>query len=81
MVPSITLLMLDLFPAIRGLASSLQGFIQFTLSGVVAGTVAPFAAHSVLLLAMTMALFTLGGFLLWLVYQHRARAHLKDMHR
>jgi len=81
MVPSITLLMLDLFPAIRGLASSLQGFIQFTLSGVVAGTVAPFAAHSVRLLAVTMALFTLGGFVLWLIYQHRAQAHLKDMHR
>ena len=30
-MPSLTLLMLDLFPGIRGMASSLQSFIQFML--------------------------------------------------
>ena len=78
--PSITLLMLDLFPAVRGMASSLQGFVQFALAGVVAGTVAPFLAHSVGALALGMTGFTLAGFALWLVYQRRAQIHLKGWH-
>jgi MFS transporter, DHA1 family, multidrug resistance protein len=78
--PSITLLMLDLFPAVRGMASSLQGFVQFALSGVVAATVAPFLAHSVRALALGMTGFTLAGFTLWLVYQRRAQTHLEGWH-
>jgi DHA1 family bicyclomycin/chloramphenicol resistance-like MFS transporter len=77
-MPSITLLMLDLFPAIRGMASSLQGFVQFTLSGFVAGTIAPFLAHSVRALALGMTAFTLASFTLWLTYQYRARLPLRD---
>jgi len=76
-MPSITLILLDLFPAIRGLASSLQGFVQFALSGLTAGTLAPFVAHSLTTLALGMAGFMLAGFALWLVYQNRARAQLK----
>jgi DHA1 family bicyclomycin/chloramphenicol resistance-like MFS transporter len=78
--PSITLLMLDLFPSIRGMASSLQGFVQFALSGVVAGTVAPFLSHSVRALALGMTAFTVAGLALWLVYQRRAQTHLKGWH-
>jgi DHA1 family bicyclomycin/chloramphenicol resistance-like MFS transporter len=76
-MPSVTLILLDLFPAFRGMASSVQGFLQFTLSAVVAGTVAPFVGRSLATLALGMAGFTLAGFALWLVYQHRARAQLK----
>lgn len=76
-MPSVTLFLLDLFPAFRGMASSVQGFLQFTLSAVVAGTVAPFVARSLTMLALGMAGFTLAGFALWLVYQHRARAQLQ----
>ena len=78
--PSITLLMLDLFPSIRGMASSLQGFVQFALSGVVAGTVAPFLSHSVRALALGMTAFTVAGLALWLVYQRRAQTHFKGWH-
>jgi DHA1 family bicyclomycin/chloramphenicol resistance-like MFS transporter len=77
-MPSITLLMLDLFPAIRGMASSLQGFVQFTMSGFVAGSVAPLLAHSVRALALGMLVLTLAGFALWLAYQRRARIPLDD---
>ncbi len=77
-MPSVTLILLDLFPAFRGMASSVQGFLQFTLSAIVAGTVAPFVARSLATLALGMAAFTLAGFALWLVYQNRARAQLKD---
>ncbi len=77
-MPSTTLLLLDLFPAMRGLASSLQGFVQFTLSGFTAGTVAPFLAHSLSALAWGMAVFSVASLGCWLVYQRRARTLLRD---
>jgi DHA1 family bicyclomycin/chloramphenicol resistance-like MFS transporter len=77
-MPSITLLVLDLFPATRGMAASLQGFVQFALGGVVAGTLAPALAHGLTLLAWGMAAFTVGSFALWLVYQRLARHSLGD---
>src|SRR6185295_13688836 len=40
-LPSIVLLALDLFPANRGLAASLQGFLQSACGAVTAGLVAP----------------------------------------
>jgi len=79
-MPSTTLILLDLFPAFRGMASSVQGFVQFTLSALVAGTVAPFASHSLSTLALAMAAFASAGLILWLVYQRRARAQLKGWH-
>ncbi len=51
-MPSATLLLLDLFPTMRGLASSLQGFLQFVLAAVNAGTIAPMLAGSLLTLAL-----------------------------
>jgi DHA1 family bicyclomycin/chloramphenicol resistance-like MFS transporter len=79
-MPSITLILLDIFPAFRGMASSVQGFVQFTMSAVVAGSVAPLVARSLPMLALGMTGFTLAGFSLWLVYQYRARALLKEWH-
>ena len=76
-MPSVTLLLLDLFPTMRGMTSSLQGFIQFALGGVVAGTIAPLLARSLMALAAGMAGFTIASFLLWLTYQRRARSTLK----
>ena len=76
-MPSVTLLMLDLFPGMRGMASSLQGFLQFGISGVTAATVAPLLSRSLSALALGMTAFTVASFLLWLVYQRRARPQLK----
>jgi DHA1 family bicyclomycin/chloramphenicol resistance-like MFS transporter len=69
--PSVTLLMLDLFPTMRGLASSLQGFFHFALAAVNAGSIAPLLAHSLKALALGMAGFTLASLFLWLVYRRR----------
>jgi DHA1 family bicyclomycin/chloramphenicol resistance-like MFS transporter len=77
-MPSVTIILLDLFPTIRGMASSLQGFVQFSASAVTAGTVAPFVAVSVKTLALGMAAFTTLAFAVWLIYQYRARAHLRS---
>jgi MFS transporter, DHA1 family, multidrug resistance protein len=68
MTPSVTLLMLDLYPAMRGLTSSLQGFMQFAFSGVVAGSLAPLLASSPRALAGGMAAFTLLSYAVWCVY-------------
>ena len=71
--PSLTLLLLDLFPTMRGLASSLQGFVQFIFSGLVAGTIAPILAPSLVALAAGMVAFAAASFGVWNVYRRRAR--------
>lgn len=72
--PTATLLFMDLFPKMRGLASSLQGCFHFGLAAVVAGTISPLLAQSLKGLALGMAAFTIAGFVVWLVYQRHARA-------
>lgn len=51
MVPVVTLLVLDLHPERRGMASSLQMFIGSTANGIVAGLVSPWVMHSTVALA------------------------------
>ena len=70
-MPSITLMLLDLFPATRGLASSLQGFVQFAFSGVTAGTLAPLLSKTLAGLAAGNLAFALMSFACWLVYRRR----------
>ena len=48
MVPVVTLMVLDLVPERRGMASSLQAFVGSTANGVVAGVIAPLVMHSTL---------------------------------
>jgi DHA1 family bicyclomycin/chloramphenicol resistance-like MFS transporter len=71
--PSATLLLLDLFPTTRGMASSLQGFVHFVLAGVIAGTIAPFLAQSLKALATGMAGFAVLSVILWSFYRQRRR--------
>ena len=78
-MPSVTLLMLDLFPTMRGMASSLQGFVQFSLSAVVAGTIAPFLVRSLKTLALGMLASATASFALWLVYQRRTQSPPQGM--
>jgi len=51
MVPVVTLLVLDLHPQRRGMASSLQMFVGSTANGLVAGIVSPLVMHSTVGLA------------------------------
>ena len=70
MVPVVMLLVLDLYPERRGMASSLQAFVGSTANGIVAGVVTPLVMHSTRALAVT-SLGMLGvGLLAWL-YLHR----------
>ena len=70
MVPVVTLLVLDLHPERRGMASSLQMFIGSTANGLVAGVVAPLVMHSTLALATASLLMLCIGLFAW-IYLHR----------
>lgn len=68
--PSITLLVLDIFPSLRGTASSMQGFAQTMMSSLVAGAIVPLLWYSPLALAAGMAGFlALGYAMIWLSRQ------------
>jgi MFS transporter, DHA1 family, multidrug resistance protein len=61
MVPVVTLLVLDLHPERRGMASSLQMFVGSSANGLVAGVVAPLVMHSTLGLAWaSLAMMGIG---------------------
>jgi MFS transporter, DHA1 family, multidrug resistance protein len=54
-LPPVTVATLNLFPENKGLASSLQSFIQMTLFAFISGFFAPFLFHSALNLAYGMS--------------------------
>lgn len=66
--PSITLMTLDLFPSMRGMAASMQGFIQTMVMTLVSAVVAPLVADSGLKLALGVSCFLAVGYLSWFAY-------------
>jgi MFS transporter, DHA1 family, multidrug resistance protein len=83
MVPVVTLLVLDLHPERRGLASSLQAVIGSTANGIVAGVVAPLVMHSTRALALTSLVMMSVGLFAW-IFLHRqwpeiGRSHAVDL--
>ena len=70
MVPVVTLLVLDIHPERRGLASSLQAVVGSTANGFVAGVIAPLVMHSAVLLATGSILMMSIGLIAW-IYLHR----------
>lgn len=71
MVPVVTLLVLDLHPERRGMASSLQMFIGSTTNGIVAGVISPLVMHSAIWLA-TASLLMMGlGLGSWIYIRYR----------
>ena len=61
MVPVVTLLVLDLAPDRRGMASSLQACIGSIANGIVAGVIAPLVMHSAVgLAAASLAMMSIG---------------------
>ena len=66
MVPVVTLMVLDLVPERRGMASSVQAFIGGTANGIVAGVIAPLVMHSTVALAATSLLMMSVGVFAWI---------------
>ncbi|CAN7294948.1 multidrug effflux MFS transporter [Acidovorax sp. Leaf78] len=71
MVPVVTLLVLDLYPERRGMASSMQAFVGSTANGLVAGVIVPLVMHSTVLLALSSLLMMCVGLVAWMVLHHR----------
>lgn len=65
MVPVITLLVLDLHPERRGMASSMQAFVGSTANGIVAGVIVPLVMHSTVALAFTSLAMLSVGLVSW----------------
>ena len=68
-MPSLSLIVLDMFPTRRGMAASLQGFVSGIVNAVVAGLVSPAVSHSPKWLAITMVLLMSAGLVCWLAYR------------
>jgi MFS transporter, DHA1 family, multidrug resistance protein len=66
MVPVVTLMVLDLVPERRGMASSCQAFIGSMANGVVAGVIAPLVMHSTQALAVASLLMMSVGVVAWI---------------
>lgn len=71
MVPVVTLLVLDLHPERRGMASSLQMFVGSTANGIVAGVISPMVMHSTVALAAASLLMMCLGLASWIFIRHR----------
>jgi DHA1 family bicyclomycin/chloramphenicol resistance-like MFS transporter len=70
MVPVVTLLVLDLHPERRGMASSLQAFIGSMANGLVAGVIAPLVMDSTVSMAVASLAMMGVGLIAW-VYVHQ----------
>ena len=71
MTPAVTLLALDVVPARRGMASSLQAAFSSAVNGLVAGVVAPLVMHSAMTLALASFSFLLVGLAAWQLLRWR----------
>lgn len=67
-MPSLTLIAFDLFPANRGMTSSLQGFVHSAGSAVTSGLIAPLLYGGGLALALGQAAMMALGFACWVYY-------------
>ena len=65
MVPVVTLMVLDLAPDRRGMASSLQACVGSVANGIVAGVIAPLVMHSTVALAIASLLMMSIGIVAW----------------
>ena len=72
-MPSVSLLVLDLFPENRGLAASLQAAQHSFFIGLTAGLLSPYASGSGRGLAGAMLALLACGFACWLAYLHMTR--------
>jgi DHA1 family bicyclomycin/chloramphenicol resistance-like MFS transporter len=66
MVPVVTLMVLDLYPERRGMASSMQSCIAAAANALVAGALAPAVMHSTRALAIASAALMVIGLIAWL---------------
>lgn len=71
--PSLSLMVMDLFPSRRGMASSLSGFVGGMINALVAGVISPALSHSPLWMSLGMAAMMLCGLGCWTGYRRTTR--------
>ncbi len=71
--PSLSLLVMDLFPLRRGMATSLSAFFGGMINALVAGVISPALSHSPLLLSLGMGAMMLSGLVCWMGYRKIVR--------
>ena len=71
MVPVVTLMVLDVVPERRGMASSLQACLGSAANGLVAGVLVPLVMHSVVALAIASFATMLVGLVAWVWVKRR----------
>lgn len=67
--PSLSLMVMELFPWRRGMAASLAGFVGGIINALVAGVLSPALSHSPRWLALGMGSMMLAGLLCWMCYR------------
>jgi DHA1 family bicyclomycin/chloramphenicol resistance-like MFS transporter len=75
-VPVVTLMLLDLFPQRRGMASSVQSFLGALANAAVAGVLVPLVMHSTMALALASAALMSVGLLAWMAVRRRLAEEL-----
>ena len=65
MLPNLTIMSLDCFPHHRGLAASMQGFMQTVGGAIAAGIIVPIISSSNALFAIAQSLLLLIALLIW----------------
>lgn len=73
-LPGMTVATLSLFPQMRGMAASMQSFLQMAIFSLVSAFVAPLVFHSAQALALTHLLGLGAGLLLWAIANRRRPA-------
>lgn len=69
--PILTLAILDMYPGMRGTASSMQAFVGLLSNALIAGLLSPMLSDNPLHLALGAAAFTVVAYVLWWWYlQH-----------
>ena len=71
--PSLSLLVMDLFPSRRGMATSLSAFVGGMINALVAGVISPALSHSPLLLSLGMGAMMLSGYVCWAGYRRTVK--------
>ena len=77
--PGVTLMVLDLFPAYRGVAASCQAFAQTFLAALVAGVIAPILSVSALWLAAGQVTLVLAALAAWRIGRSRRFAGPREV--
>lgn len=75
--PILTLAILDMFPRMRGSASSMQAFVSLLLNALIAGLVSPMLSHDLFWLSAAAATLTVLGWLFWR-WEYNKRPRVPD---